>query len=388
MIGDKEQKKSPYYAKSRQTIRFSYHRYAADWVFFTNASLERVQEWKELFSKWIFDNLELTVEKDKTKITDLRKGGIVRFLGYQISRQRERKNDDVVNVGNFVYKRTDVARRNQKKKIKYPYNESKIKYKTRAAITTPIVAWDRARVLPRLERNGYIKKDGTKYRSRSKNLWTTLREPEIILRYNMIIRGYINYYAPVLHYASDVSHLFYLLKYSCIHTLVHKLKISVNKVFRKFGKNIEVRYIEKTQILNRDGSKMNTERNKVAFLLSWDDVLDILRKITYNTIEKTKNKQPISLVMKTVDEISNVKINWRTTYKLSQHCAICGSEDSLEYHHVKHILKGKVSGFLQIMNQQNRKQIPCCRPCHIKIHKGLYDNLPLDQLYDEELIIL
>lgn len=385
---DREQKKIPYVAKSRQTIRFSYQRYADDWVFFTNASLERVQEWKDLFSKWIFDNLELTVEKDKTKITDLRKGGIVRFLGYQITRQGKRKRNQVVNVGAFIYKRTDLARRDQKKKIKLPHNESRIRFKTRAAVTAPIVAWDRSRVLPRLEKNSFIKKHGISYRGKSKNIWTTLREPEIILRYNSIIRGYVDYYAPVIHHATDLNYLFYLLKYSCIHTLAQKLKVSTRTVFKRFGKNVDIRYIEKIEKLNRDGSKTSTEKSKVVSLLNWEDVLVIARKAIKNTLEKLRKKQPISLVMKTVDEICNVKINWRTAYKLSQHCAICGSEDKVEYHHVKHIRKGKVTGFLQIMNQQNRKQIPCCRPCHIKIHKGLYDNLPLDQLYDEELIIL
>ena len=37
-------------------------------------------------------------------------------------------------------------------------------------------------------------------------------------------------------------------------------------------------------------------------------------------------------------------------------------------HHVKHIRKGEVKGFTQIMKQLNRKQIPVCRPCIMNIN--------------------
>jgi retron-type reverse transcriptase len=32
--------------------------------------------------------------------------------------------------------------------------------------------------------------------------------------------------------------------------------------------------------------------------------------------------------------------------------------------------KGKVTGFTQILKQLNRKQIPCCKKCHQRIHRG------------------
>ena len=49
-------------------------------------------------------------------------------------------------------------------------------------------------------------------------------------------------------------------------------------------------------------------------------------------------------------------------------------------HHVKHIRKGKVTGFTQIMKQLNRKQIPVCYSCHLKIHAGTYDGVALNKL--------
>lgn len=114
--------------------------------------------------------------------------------------------------------------------------------------------------------------------------------------------------------------------------------------------------------------------------------MQIIRTAKWST--RKKRKQSISLVQESVDNICKGKGNWRTAYKLSRHCAICGNPESVEYHHVKHRRKRRVTGLLQVMKQLNRKQIPCCRPCHDKIHKGLYDNLPLISLYDEELMII
>ena len=51
-------------------------------------------------------------------------------------------------------------------------------------------------------------------------------------------------------------------------------------------------------------------------------------------------------------------------------------------HHVKHIRKGgvKSSGFTALMSQLNRKQIPVCHSCHVKIHNGTYAGTSLKEL--------
>lgn len=381
---DKLQKKTPAFARSRQTIRFWYTRYADDWVFFTNASFEQVVKWKQLFVEWILENLKLTVSVEKTKLTDLRKGEYVKFLGYQLSRQTKKR---INQVGIFKSYSKSIVKRSKKTKVKIQDN-SKLRYKIRSTNPALIASWDRDRVLNRLINNDFVRKIGSTWRGRSKYPWTSLPEPEIIQRYNYIIRGYLNYYCPVNHYPTDIHFLVYLLKYSCAHTLAHKRKTSLRKIFTKFGKNIKVKYIEKVEKLDKEGNKDTKVKEKTIQLLSWDDCMKIINDVLVDTRRKQKEKASISAVNKAVDEICNVKINWRTKYKLSQHCAVCGSEDHVEYHHVKHIKVGKVTGFLQIMKQLNRKQIPCCKECHRKIHKGLYDGMALKDIYDEELIIL
>lgn len=383
---DKLQKKTPAFAKSRQTIRFWYTRYADDWVFFTNASLEQVTEWKQLFIEWIQENLKLTVSVEKTRLTDLRRNEYVKFLGYQLSRQTN-KNKRITNVGIFKTYRKSILKRTEKVKEKI-LNNKKLTYKIRATNPTLIVSWDRDRVLNRLINNGFVDKVASTWRGRSKMAWTALSEPEIIERFNYIIRGYLNYYCPVDHYTGDIQFLIYLLKYSCAHTLAHKRKVTLRKIFTKYGKNIKIKYIEKVEKVDREGNKNTQEREKSIQLLSWDDCKEIMEKILVDTRRKQKEKRSISAIDKAVDEICNVKVNWRTKYKLSQHCAVCGSDNHVEYHHVKQIKVGKVTGFLQVMKQLNRKQIPCCRECHRKIHRGQYDGMALKDIYDEELIIL
>jgi len=51
-------------------------------------------------------------------------------------------------------------------------------------------------------------------------------------------------------------------------------------------------------------------------------------------------------------------------------------------HHVKHIKKsGKTTkGFTKLMAKLNRKQIPVCIKCHVKIHNGTYDGIGLKDL--------
>jgi len=77
-------------------------------------------------------------------------------------------------------------------------------------------------------------------------------------------------------------------------------------------------------------------------------------------------------------------LNWqlRTQTNFWDPCLICGSTKDIEMHPVKHIRKSnqKLQGFTQIMSKLNRKQIPVCQPCHVKLHKGEYEGIGLNEL--------
>lgn len=354
--------------------------------------MERVLEWKELFANYIQKELQLTLSPEKTKITNLNKNEYIKFLGFQISKPAKRKYGNLVTVGKKRKIRLDTARRN-KVKITKILNPKTI-YTTRTTNPTLIASWDRDRVLPRMMNNGFIRKYGNTYRGCCKAPWTVLKEPEIIQRFNYIIRGYVNYYTPMSDYPTGIIYIYYLLKMSCAHTISRKRNCSLRKTFKKMGKNLTVTYIEEVQYKNPELENKSKKIKKTESILSWKEILEIIRKTLYNirVLQKSKTEEreskSISIINKSIDDITNIKTNWRTAFKLSQYCCICGSTDKIEYHHVKHIRKGEVTGFLQVMKQLNRKQIPCCRKCHMDIHAGKHDQTAIKDLYDEQLIIL
>jgi len=83
----------------------------------------------------------------------------------------------------------------------------------------------------------------------------------------------------------------------------------------------------------------------------------------------------------------NIRVNLRTGLKIYGYCVICGvdhtKKNPIVMHYVKHIKKGKIKGFMEIMNSLNRKMIPVCEECHGKIHRGEYDQISLNDLHDE-----
>lgn len=81
-------------------------------------------------------------------------------------------------------------------------------------------------------------------------------------------------------------------------------------------------------------------------------------------------------------------------------CCICGSEDSVQMHHLRHIRKTTYElipenrTWEKVMSLRNRKQIPVCKECHIHIiHKGKYGGTKLSTftpsiMFDNRLITL
>lgn len=386
---DKIQKNTPSRAKSRQTIRFFYIRYADDWLFLTNASLENVEKYKNMFSNWIQKNLSLTLSSTKTlttKLTSKKKklSKKIHFLGFQLSYYATKKN---MLIGYKIKFKSNIMNRKTFKTINK--NKKRSTFTQRTTNPTLIAAFDRNRVFKKLESLRIIKKHNGQWQGCRKPEWGVLTIPEIIQKYNYIIRGYANFYGPILHYKNDISQLHYLLKYSCIHTLSQKLQLTLRGTMKKFGKDITVYYETTTKNLNKDGTiEVLTNKHSIS-LLTWPQVQSIIEIQTKNFRTKAYEKSSyLNQYFSNIDDIPLVTINWRTVYKLSQYCCICGSQENIQFHHVKHVRIGKVSGFLQVMNQLNRKQIPCCSYCHRKIHSGAYDSLKLSDLYDQELAII
>jgi len=224
----KERSKKPSVTLSKQKIRYEYVRYADDWVLFTNASPSIVQIWKRLFSLWLKTNLKLTLDQVKTKITNTRSNP-VKFLGFNIRQYSPQMG---------IIKYIDGI----------PSN--------RRITSKPHITSDRERYLERYCTKGLVmkKKRGEKkgqYFPKGKFAWSIQPIEQIIQTYNSVIRG-ISYYYFEFTTKSDLDYIVYLLNYSCIFCICKKLKLSCNKVIKKYGFHKEFQHQKLPIVYNQE----------------------------------------------------------------------------------------------------------------------------------------
>jgi group II intron reverse transcriptase/maturase len=173
---------------------------------------------------------------------------------------------------------------------------------------------------------------------------------QIIEHYNGKLRGWYNYYQ-LAENVCQLNYTRYVFRYSLAKTLAHKERSSVSKVFAKYGKDITYK-------------KPNGRR-----------------VCLFNQPLKQVKKARVSAIG--IDTLPT----WgpkKTQSKLLDNCAICGSPEQIEMHHVRHIRKRgeNVQGFTLYMAAINRKQIPVCHKCHQDIHNGKYDGARLAEILD------
>jgi hypothetical protein len=176
---------------------------------------------------------------------------------------------------------------------------------------------------------------------------------DIIKHYLSVQNGILNYYSLASNYGNLAARVHFILKYSCVLTIASKMKLKTKKkVFKKYGKNLK--------ILNEKGKIMTS----------------------YPTISYKKPKKKVLYFVKRFDKDFIEKIDTRINRgrkDLKGPCAICGSNENIEIHHIKSLNKRPRKGnFLEdMMCKMNRKQVPLCKPCHQQVHAGRYDGKSL-----------
>lgn len=192
--------KTPSKDMTKIRLRFFLIRYADDWIFFTNAKPVLAQLVKNKIASFLKDYLSLTLAPDKTKITDLTKER-AKFLGFSISRLLGSK----IRISRFG-------------------NQSRV------TGNKANIGIDKDRVTSRFLWKGFM---DTKDRPRELPALTILTDYEIVMRYNSIISGYVNYYASMIDLRSDLNYFVYILEYSCYKTLCHKHRTTIRKLIKK-----------------------------------------------------------------------------------------------------------------------------------------------------------
>jgi hypothetical protein len=157
----------------------------------------------------------------------------------------------------------------------------------------------------------------------------------IIVLYNSVYRGIINYYRFVDNFNDLSAKVHYILKNSCAKLLTAKFKAkSQSNIYKAYGK--EMKGKGKHAFV-----KITLGINNAAFNIKVDDV--------------------------------NLRVNAKGISKASLEnlaCSVCNSDHRVEMHHIRMLkdLNPKANYIDKIMAEKRRKQIPLCRECHMNHH--------------------
>lgn len=313
-------------------IRIRYCRFADDWLVGICGPSSLAHSVKEEISEFLADELHLTLSEEKTRITQARTDQ-AEFLGVRIAIGRQ----GIQRVTKVIYQSGKIIRRRSTG--------------SETVMTAPMDA-----LIQRLHSRGFCTATGEPI---TKLGWANLDADQIVSLYSSMNRGIQNYYRFADNF-NRLSRIQYILRFSLARTLAAKYKISVKQVFRRFGGNITI------PIRTKDGQPD--------------------RYVSFYRNQDWKKKRTAFVTNDTRVDLVRMAIQMHTRSKLGKPCCICGSSSQVEMHHVRHIRKmgqKKPDGFTRIMRTLNRKQIPTCKACHDKIHRGHYDGISLaDLAYD------
>lgn len=306
------------YAYDRNFIRLHYVRYADDFIMGLNGPKIYCKQIVDECKRFLFEQLKLTLNIEKTKITHSQLDSAI-FLGYRVYKTKLSKMKISRNLKGQLSRRT-----------------------TNTILDGPI-----DRIVGKLTERGYTKKDGSPTRN-GRFINHTLYD--MIEHYKMVERGILQYYKLANNYGRVAARVHYILKYSCALTIASKMKLTtLRRVFNKYGKNLNIK----------------------------DDSGKII--ISYPTVKYRRSKKftttPIldfSSLEKYIDQY-DYRVQ-RGRKDLKGPCVLCGSNQDIEIHHIRKLSKARRKDYLSsMMSRMNRKQVPVCKKCHIKIHQGTYD---------------
>jgi len=368
--------------QANKTIKTIYCRYADDWIIMGNFNLESANQIKLAIAKWLKDNLGLELSEKKTLVTNMRKSP-AHFLGFEIFANVEKQ-----------FKKTPYLINQKDSKGQYRLLTKQVL--KRVTSERLLVYPDRQRLISRLNMKGYCSKTGF---PKSLPWLTPIEDFAIIKKYNGVIQGLANYYAEFISNPSDIGRWIYIIRWSCFHTLAHKFKISLKKLSKRYKI-----YKENTIAIPVVIKKKKEEKVRLFTLLSYtqakQNALNLKRKetIEYRLRSPTQHKYFDPTLtgipsVKSTDFLEKINwINWRTKASMDIACSMCGNENNLEMHHLRHIKKEayvdipKDQVWKRILSLRNRKQICLCRKCHNLIHTGKYNGPALKTLYDNRLV--
>ena len=296
----------------RTGLKLDYVRYADDWLLGIWGSKKDGIKILEKIVIFFKEKLDLELSIEKTKITHAGKEK-VQFLDYEIYSPTPKES--FFEKGNVKKRASHVSIY-----IDAPYNKLKKQL---------------------IDENILVEKNG-KWLINAVTHWINYDHAEIVYRYNWMINGYLNYYSHVNNLNIFHKLIGFVLRQSCAITLGRKLKLrSRNKVFKKFGKNLE-----------EPSTKL-----KLSIPVNFESSI--------KNYKITTGSDPFKILKWAV----------RTQNLMQGPCVGCGAINNIEIHHVEKLsktIKAK-NPVHRIMSKLGRKQVPVCKKCHKDIHSETYD---------------
>lgn len=151
------------------------------------------------------------------------------------------------------------------------------------------------------------------------------------------------------------------MKEACALTLARKFKKRTKaSIYKIFGKDLACNF-------KQDGKLVRVG-------LKFPDV----KKIVTSDPKRFPTKHTASLDQIIGKSWTN-KMTHRNLFKV---CAVCGSREDVEIHHIRNLVDikdRKADWFRKQMSSINRKQIPLCKEHHIKLHAKKLIKSDLDE---------
>jgi group II intron reverse transcriptase/maturase len=302
--------------------RMMYVRYADDFVILIEGSHNEAVYYRNLIKSYLNQNCGLTLNLDKTIITNLSDNKF-KFLGAEIIKLKKNPS--------FVHKIRDSLGR-----------KSKRRGHIRLLVKAPL-----EEILLSIKKSGFIRQDRLgKYHPVAYTKLTNLSHYEIIVFYNSKINGLFSFYSFASNF-NRLRYILYLLQMSCAYTLARKYKLNhFAKSFSKFGKRLK--------------------DPETDVQLNWPETMKVRHDY------KQENNLP-----KFTDTVG---VSWSgklTQSTFGKNCVLCGTNSNIEMHHLRTVKNVRArmrtgnSTYQKWIGATQRKQIPLCSYHHHLYHDGM-----------------
>lgn len=319
-----------------KAVKIYYVRYADDWIIGVLGSFTFAKSLKQKIATFLKTELKLKLNFVKTFIKDASKRKSASFLGVNIDRISAVKSE----IKNYRNKRGHMQRISQ----------------TATVLKVPI-----SKLLNKLIKKGHAKKKINRFGvvtivGESRIKWQNIPVKELVIRFKAVFNGILNYYSFVDN-KTRLNIIYWILLSGLTKTIAQKFRMkSMKRVFKKYGKDL---------------SKLPGGVGFPCPKLS---------------------RTPKNFRTKYFKEFPNLTgyLKWgvRSLAAFGSNCSSCGSPENIQMHHIRHIktINIRFKGIDKEMVAMNRKQIPLCIDCHLKVHSEKYDGISLKKLNDDSNI--